>query len=312
GKAGEGESGKAGKRESGKAGKRESEKAGKRENGRAGERESGKAAHPREDMHMKKIVDSHIHLDHVYKRRPDRVVWLREKGCAVISWAWAAELENAGHLKRYLQSQAALIHELHGDPLACYYLTGIHPRNITGDLRPGMVAAMLTPFLEDPLCLGVGEIGLETGSAREKEILAAQLDLATTVRGAGKRFGVHTPRSNKPEITRQLLETLENHPGIEDILVIDHCSEEILGLVLERGYWAGVTLSPIKTSPESLARMIEAHPDKLERIMCNTDSGTRFHEDLLKASQSNDIAGAVKERIFYKNASRFFGIPTSS
>jgi uncharacterized protein len=136
--------------------------------------------------------------------------------------------------------------------------------------------------LKNPYCLGLGEIGLETGHSREKAIFAEQLALASKLKSQGIRIGIHTPRYNKVEITFEILRVLNFYPGLEDITVIDHCTLENIGYVLKAGYWAGITLSPEKTSFLDLEKIITRYPDQLHKIMCNTDSGTIVYDDLYR------------------------------
>jgi predicted metal-dependent TIM-barrel fold hydrolase len=91
-------------------------------------------------------------------------------------------------------------------------------------------------------------------------------------------------------------------------LIVDHCSIDTIGSVLNAGFWAGVTLSKIKTSWAEMKNILSIHSDRIDRIMCNTDSGTEFFEDVLKYRYSADMPLDVLEKIFYKNAANFFKI----
>ncbi|MDM8526226.1 TatD family hydrolase [Desulfococcaceae bacterium HSG8] len=253
-----------------------------------------------------RIIDSHVHLDHIYEKKPERIRWMQEHGIMPISWAFGLHIENVGNLKDYLRTQSEVIHGLNREGFECYYLSGIHPRNISPDLGSGDVRDILSPFLDDPLCLGIGEIGLETGSNQEKEILCAHLELAESM---DKKLGIHTPRNDKPRITEEILAVLKSYPGIEDITVIDHCTPETVGQVLERGYWAGVTLSPLKTSFQDLEQIIRQHSENSERIMCNTDSGTVFYEDIYQLYASEAFPPTIRKGLAFANASRFFLLP---
>ncbi|MDM8551976.1 TatD family hydrolase [Desulfobacterales bacterium HSG2] len=252
-----------------------------------------------------KIIDSHLHLDHIHTKHPDRIRWMRERGIIPISWAFAMNIENRESLAAYLRTQADLIHRLNGEGMKCFFLSGIHPRNIPPDLDAEDVKALLSPFLDDPLCLGIGEIGLELGSPREKEIFSAQLAMGEHLREKGKCLGVHTPRENKPKITREILSVLEKYPGLEEITVIDHCMPETIARVLEKGYRAGVTLSPIKASFRDAEEILRRHSEDLNRIMCNTDSGTVFHEDVFRLHCSEDFR-EVQSSLTFENALQFF------
>ena len=148
---------------------------------------------------------------------------------------------------------------------------------------------------------------MENGTAQEREILCAQIELGLSL--GESRFGIHTPRMNKGKITRQLLSLLAAYKPLPPMAVIDHCSPEIIGEVLSRGYHAGISLSPSKSSENQLSRMLEQFPRAVDRIMCNTDSSREFFEDLVMAFQSGNFSGETAANIFRNTAARFFRIP---
>jgi uncharacterized protein len=254
------------------------------------------------------FVDSHLHLDNTFAARPRRISWLVKAGCMAVSWAFAQDAECISHLKNYLGRLARTIAFIRQGPLECFYLSGIHPRNITPDLTPSRVRETVLPFLDDPLCLGVGEIGLEKGTAREEDILCAHLELGDEVAERGKVFGIHTPRKDKVRVTGRLLEVLKPYSRFRDMVVVDHCTPETINDVLSRGLWAGVTVSPIKSAIEDVREITNNHPESLERIMLNTDSGSTFYEDLHELYRSGDLDGEIKELICRENALCFFGL----
>jgi uncharacterized protein len=257
------------------------------------------------------FIDSHVHLDHMEEDNPKRIEWLKTSGCVTVSWAFSIKLESLQDLKDYLKTQANIIQKLNKNGLPCYFLTGIHPRNILSPLKVHDVENILTPFLENPYCLGLGEIGLETGHSKEKVVFAEQLALASKLKGKGIKIGIHTPKNNKVEITFEILRVLNSYPGLEEITVIDHCSFDNIGYVLKAGYWAGITLNPGKASFQDLERIIERYPDKLDRIMCNTDSGTGFYDDLYRLSKvPEEVTFSEKNihRLTWDNAVQFFNL----
>jgi uncharacterized protein len=255
------------------------------------------------------IIDSHVHLFILAKHNPDRIDWLIGHRCTVISWAFGGKVGAVSDLKQYFSDRRSIFKALRGRGLDCYHLCGIHPRKIPPDFRPEAVAGLLTPFLEAPECLGIGEIGLETGSSLEREILCAQLELGLALGRPEMRFGIHTPRMGKASITAQLLVLLDAYEALPPAAVIDHCTHEIIGSVLARGYHAGISLSRTKSSEADLLQMLQCHAPEADKIMCNTDSGREFYEDLVLAAQSVKIEPKIAESVFGGTAVRFFGIP---
>jgi len=258
---------------------------------------------------MKHLIDSHVHLDLIHKAHPHRIQWLCDHGCTVISWAFGQEIGSARDLQVYLTRQQETVNRIHRQAgLVCYFLSGIHPRNIPPDLRPEDVGRLLAPCMDDPRCLGIGEIGLEHASKQEQEIFCAQLELARSLKGRHPCIGIHTPRGNKSAVTVRTLDILRNFEDLKNQVVVDHCAPETLRSVLEAGYAAGITLSPIKTALADLIQMAASYPNALDRIMCNTDSGTQFNEDLIRAAGAGGLAEKVKAAVLHDAAAAFFGI----
>jgi predicted metal-dependent TIM-barrel fold hydrolase len=254
------------------------------------------------------FIDSHVHLDHIYSDNPKRISWLGKAGCTPISWSFCKPVASVADIKRCLANHSDVINELSGTRFPCYYLAGIHPRNISSDLKPNQIQELILPYLDDPICLGIGEIGLETGSPREVEILLAHLELADEVAGRGKIFGIHTPRENKTMVAQQTLDLLKPYAAYKERMVIDHCTPEIIGEILSSGFWAGVTLSPVKASAEEVKDIVSRYKNYLSRIMLNTDSGSQFYENLYTFIQSDDLDREINEKITRSNAERFFRI----
>ncbi len=257
-----------------------------------------------------RFVDSHCHLDLLQQLHPGYEEWLRQAGCLPVSWAFGLGIETTADLERYLAFQRRTLQAIAAAGLPCYFLAGIHPRTIPQNLRPERIRHLLEASLDDELCRGVGEIGLETGSEREREVFASQLELAGELAERGKVFGVHTPRRNKAHLTGITLEMLSKSPVAHDQVVVDHCTEATISEVLEHGCWAGVTLAQHKTSRTSLTRILRDNPGGLSRIMLNTDAGAELSEDLHAYVVSSE--GRTQTSLTRDNARAFFGIESNS
>jgi predicted metal-dependent TIM-barrel fold hydrolase len=252
------------------------------------------------------FIDSHTHLDIVTARHPECIAWLQQVKCLPVSWSYAGNSPSVQELKKYLHYQAEIIRQLNSRGLPCFFLTGIHPRSLPPDLTPEEVRDLLNPHLDNPLCLGIGEIGIETGSTHEQEILCAQLALAPEVVQRGKVLGLHTPKEKKLQITRSLLSLLESYQDCSSSMVIDHCTQETVGMVLERGFWAGVTMNPAKTSALELDEMLPASAAGADKIILNTDSGNKFFENLYDYYVHFKHPVMLKENLARTNALQFF------
>lgn len=255
-----------------------------------------------------KVIDSHVHLDMIEQYHPGRIQWLKDRACTVISWSYFEKVDSVSRLERCLKSMAFPIHQHSSRGLDCYFLAGVHPRCIPPDLKPEQIESLLKSPLDDPLCRGIGEIGLEEGNTKEQEIFIAQLEVGRSLSKKGKIIGIHTPRSNKVQVTEITLEILARFIDISSSIVIDHCNFETIAPVIDSGFWAGVTLSPAKTSWHEVKHIVSIYSDQIDHIMCNTDSGTKFFEDLVRFSLSDDLPEAVRDKLFRRNAARFYNL----
>ena len=98
-------------------------------------------------------------------------------------------------------------------------------------------------FLDRPNVLGIGEIGLNKNSRNELAVFEQQVDLAAR---HGQLILVHTPHlEDKLKGTRLIVDALKSDGRIKpERVIIDHVEEHTIELVLDAGFWAGMTLYP--------------------------------------------------------------------
>lgn len=171
------------------------------------------------------------------------------------------------------------------------------------------VIAMIPEFLDKPNVLGIGEIGLNKNSRNEATIFLEHVELA--VRHA-QQILIHTPHlEDKYQGTRMILDMLLGDSRVEPHRVlVDHVEEHTIAHVLERGFWAGMTLYPItKCTPQRAADMIERYGP--ERLMANSagDWGpskpTAVPELIMELRKRGHSEKAIR-RVVYDNPIQFF------
>ena len=121
------------------------------------------------------------------------------------------------------------------------------------------VIALIPPFIKNSNVLGIGEIGLNKNSRNELKILEAHVDLAARL---GQLVLVHTPHlEDKLKGTRLILDVLKSERRIQpERVIIDHVEEHTVGMVLDAGYWAGMTLYPeTKCTPARAVDILETY-----------------------------------------------------
>ena len=126
------------------------------------------------------------------------------------------------------------------------------------------VIAMIPEFLDCPNVLGIGEIGLNKNTPNECTIFQEHLDLAIEY---DQQILIHTPHlEDKYQGTRMILDMLCNYSQIDrSRVLVDHVEEHTVRHVLDKGFWAGMTLYPVtKCTPQRAADIIEmCGPEKL-------------------------------------------------
>jgi predicted metal-dependent TIM-barrel fold hydrolase len=143
---------------------------------------------------------------------------------------------------------------------------GLNPKEAN---RPDLVEgvfALLRQYLSKEGVVAVGEIGYDDMTPEEEKFFAEQLQLA---RDFGLPALVHLPhRDKKKGAVRSLAHQRE--VGIADEMVlIDHNTEETLPLVLDTGCWAGHSIYPnTKMDEQRMVGLVKTYG--AERILINS------------------------------------------
>jgi predicted metal-dependent TIM-barrel fold hydrolase len=130
------------------------------------------------------------------------------------------------------------------------------------------VIALIPQFIDKPNVLGIGEIGLNKNSRNELKVLELHVDLAAR---HDQLILVHTPHlEDKLKGTRLIIDALKNDKRIKpERCIIDHVEEHTIGMVLDAGFWAGMTLYPeSKCTAARAIDMIECYGG--ERVWMNS------------------------------------------
>ena len=130
------------------------------------------------------------------------------------------------------------------------------------------VIQIIPQFLDKPGVLGIGEIGLNKNSRNELKIFEEHLELALS---RDQLILIHTPHlEDKLKGTRLIIDALKGDKRMKpERVIIDHVEEHTIGMVLDQGFWAGMTLYPeSKCTPARAIDMIEVYGN--ERLWMNS------------------------------------------
>lgn len=140
----------------------------------------------------------------------------------------------------------------------------LNPKEADNRSLARAVIEKIPRYLDRPNVLGIGEIGLNRVTRNEVATFQDHLDLAVA---HNQMILIHTPHlEDKYKGTRIIVETLLKDGRIDPgRILIDHAEEHTIGMILENGFWAGITLYPqTKVSPQRAIDMIErAGPERI-------------------------------------------------
>ena len=204
-----------------------------------------------------RYIDPHIHM---VSRTTDDYQRMAQAGCIAVTepafWAGFDRSSAQGffdyfrQLTEYEPKRAAQFGIKHFTWLC------INPKEADDPGFAREVIALIPDFLEKETVLGIGEIGLNKNTKNELIILEEQIALAEKY---NQMVLVHTPHlEDKQKGTRIIMDAISASSIEPGRVLIDHVEEHTVSEVLDRGFWAGMTLYPdTKVTPQRAADIIE-------------------------------------------------------
>ena len=144
----------------------------------------------------------------------------------------------------------------------------INPKEAQDLSLARQVISLIPKFLNRENVLGIGEIGLNKNTKNELTILEEQIALADQ---HNQLILVHTPHlEDKLKGTKIIIDAVKRNANIDPARVlIDHVEEHTVSLVLDAGFWAGMTLYPhSKCTPQRAVDIVETYGQ--HRLMMNS------------------------------------------
>ena len=226
-----------------------------------------------------RYIDPHIHM---VSRTTDDYARMAQAGCVAVTepafWAGFDRSSAAGFHDYFRQLTDYEPRRAERYGIAHYCWLCINPKEAEDPGFAREVIALIPEFLGRPNVLGIGEIGLNKNSRNELTILEEQIALAAE---HDQLILVHTPHlEDKRKGTRLTMDALRANADIDPgRVLIDHVEEHTVAEVLDRGYWAGMTLYPdSKCTPQRAVDIIETYGS--ERLWVNS-AGDWGHSDPL-------------------------------
>jgi predicted metal-dependent TIM-barrel fold hydrolase len=172
------------------------------------------------------------------------------------------------------------------------------------------VLTRIPTYLDRPNVLGIGEIGLNRNTRNELATFHDHVQLALE---HDVLIHIHTPHlEDKHKGTRLIVDALLQYPELNpERVLIDHAEEHTLELILDNGFWTGLTLYPqTKVSPERAIDMLEKRGPERICVASACDWGPSVPvavPQFVLAMRRRGHPDALIRRVVFENPAEFLG-----
>ncbi len=143
---------------------------------------------------------------------------------------------------------------------------GLNPKEANDPRVNEAVLEILPGYLEKDGVLGVGEIGFDDQTPAEERFFIKQLELAIEHE---LPVLIHTPHRDKVRGTQRTLDVVRDVGMAPEMVLVDHNTEETVGMVQDSGCYMGFSIYPnTKMDEERMCRILKSHG--LERKLINS------------------------------------------
>ncbi len=255
-----------------------------------------------------KIIEPHIHM---YSRTTDDYQSMYHAGiraCVEPSFWLGANRRYAGTFFDYflliLEFETVRARRFGIDHFAAISL---NPKEAEDRVLADEVIDGLTPYLDHQRCVAIGEVGFNNITANEEHALMRQLEIA---RERALPVIVHLPHFNKKEGAERMAAVVSDMDMNPDLVVLDHNTEETMGISRDTGCYCGMTVYPIsKLTPERVSAIIRQYGSERTMINGSADWGISDPISLVKVIEVLRREGyqeSVLHDLAFRNAMDFY------
>lgn len=218
------------------------------------------------------MIDTHMHAD---ARSGEDLKAMFEAGidcaitCSYYPYRIPHEIVLLNHMNRILELDTKRAMEY---GLDLKVALGIHPTNST--VNPDKIFEKLYEWIDNNQIIAIGEIGLEDLTSSEIDIFKRQLDIADET---DSKVIIHTPRKNKKEVLRKILDILPQHMN-ESHAVIDHVNPDVVGDAIDSDCMLGLTVQPQKMDKFEAISILDEYG--FDRFLLNSDISNKPSDPL--------------------------------
>lgn len=249
------------------------------------------------------MIDTHMHAD-ARSGEDFKEMYLAGIDCAITCSYYPYKIPNdtvlLNHLNRILELDTKRALE-HG--LDLKVALGIHPTN--SNVKPDIIFENLYKWIKSGQIIAIGEIGLEDLTKNEIDIFKQQLDIASET---NSKVIIHTPRKNKLEVLRVILDILPQHIN-ENQTVIDHINPNVVEEVIDTDCMLGLTVQPQKMDKFEAISILDKYG--FDKFVINSDISNKPSDPLsvpktIRELKKQGYKQSEIDKVSHRNAERFF------
>jgi hypothetical protein len=254
-----------------------------------------------------RFLDPHIHM---FSRTTDDYKRMARAGIVAVvepSFWLGSNRRHAGsffdyfeHLITFESARAAKYGIRH------FTCVGINPKEANDLGLAREVVGGMRDFLHRERVVAIGEIGFDRITPVEEEILCVQLELAEKTKTP---VVIHSPHTNKPAGVSRICAIIDDMRLTKARILLDHNTEETIGITRKTGVWAGHTVYPTKLSPARAVGILRRYG--FDRMLVNSSADWGESSPLgvprtARLMARRGFTDANIKRVFYDNPKTFF------
>ena len=188
-----------------------------------------------------------------------------------------------------------------------YAAVSLNPKESEDHVLAKEVIDGMAEYLEHPRCIAVGEIGFNNTSREEEYAFERQLHIANERK---MPVIIHLPHTDKVKGVRRTIDILRNEGIPEDLVIIDHNTEESMPLARETGCYTGMTVYPIsKLTPQRVSALVKEFGNERMIVNGSADWGISDPLSLVKVVDFMSKDGHSQETLqalLFDNPNKFY------
>jgi len=254
------------------------------------------------------IIEPHIHM---YSRTTDDYQAMYKAGiraCVEPSFWLGTQRKYAGTFFDYyeliLEFETVRSRRFGIDHFAAI---SMNPKESENHVLAKEVIDGLEEYIKHPRCVAIGEIGFNNITKLEEYAFERQLSIAHK-----KHMPVilHLPHFEKKIGIQRSIDIIKNEQIPEELIVIDHNTEESMPFARETGCYTGMTVYPIsKLTPERVSNIVKQFGSDRMIVNGSADWGISNPLALIKVvdyMKNNGHSTSTVNKILFENPNQFY------